>query len=388
MKSLKKITKALSLMANYPVRPGKRLSVLFDIVSLYWGKGISFREYYNMEFEKQPTSFRDSFLGFSEERHYLQVLNPIKYYELSYNKYLTHKVLEDTGVRTAELYCLYQPDGLVCGSSEIANDVKGICRILKEKQVSSCVIKEPEGSHGSGVTVIKHIEYTDDNAVMTRFDDSTVMLSDRLKKTPLIFESLVKQTKQFADFNDSSVNTVRFMTLLHPNGDAEVIYTWIRIGRPGRCVDNAGDGGNLDARINPETGEIQFVKQFDGWRNMKEIDVHPDNGHQLNGVIIQNWNAIKEEIIRYQQAFPYCRAAGWDIAITDDGPVVLEINDRWDTTGQYFIQHGWREEIRNCYLEWKKENRDDGILRDRMRNLLPQWHLRKIESKSFNKYSE
>ena len=42
-----------------------------------------------------------------------------------------------------------------------------------------------------------------------------------------------------------------------------------------------------------------------------------------------------------------------DIAITDKGPVVIEVNDFWDRTGQYFIRRGWRNEIRDCYLAWK-----------------------------------
>ena len=48
------------------------------------------------------------------------------------------------------------------------------------------------------------------------------------------------------------------------------------------------------------------------------------------------------------------KAIGWDVAITDDGPVIIEINDFWDTTGQLFIQRGWRKEVRECYLAWKK----------------------------------
>ena len=107
MKSLKKISNAIGLLLHYPVKPHKRISVLFDIIRQYRNKGVSFREYYNFEFEKQPESFRKSYLGFSEERHYLDTLNPIKYYELSYNKYLTHKVLENTGIRTSKLFCFF-----------------------------------------------------------------------------------------------------------------------------------------------------------------------------------------------------------------------------------------------------------------------------------------
>ena len=370
-------------MVLYPVKPSRRILVLMDIIKQYRRKGVSFREYYNMEFEKQTELFRKTYLGFSEERHYLDVLNPIKFYVLSYNKYLTHKVLENTGIRTSTLYCYYQPDGKVRDSNEIASCIEDVYRILKDKNVKECVVKNPEGSHGANVYVVKDILFEDGEAVLIRFDGEHILLSAVLHETPLIFESLVRQTNQFSAFNDSSVNTVRFMTTLWPDGSAKVIATWFKIGRKGRCVDNAGDGGNVSAAVDVSEGRLYNVMQFDGWRNAIEIECHPDNGNQLNGVIIENWGSIKAEVVKFQQAFPYCRAAGWDVAITDDGPVVLEVNDRWDTTGQYFIRKGWREEIRDCYLAWKKENRDDGQNDYRLRKNLNKRHLKRIEQTEF-----
>lgn len=381
MKSIKKICNTISLLIHYPVKPSKRVWVLFDIIRQYRNKGITFREYYNMEFEKQPDIFRRTFLGINEEHYYLEKLNPLKFYILSYNKYLTHKVLENRGIRKSSLYCCYQPDGKVVNSSEVATSCEDVCRLLKEKAVDECVVKNPEGYHGSSVFVVKDIIYKEKDAVLVRFDGEQITLSKLLEKQPLIFESLVKQTTQFSDFNTSSVNTVRFMTILNPDGQADIIATFIKIGRAGKCVDNAGSGGNVDAAIDVDTGMIYNVLQFDGWRNAKKTDRHPDNGNQIEGVVINNWSAIKEEVKKFQQAFPYCRAAGWDVAITDDGPVVLEVNDRWDTTGQFFIGRGWRDEIQNCYFKWKKENRNDGILSDRKEKHFSSRQLKRMESK-------
>lgn len=379
MKSIEKICDTIGLLIHYPVKPSKRVWVWLDIIRQHRKKGVTFHEYYNMEFEKQPDSFRKSFLGFSEERYYLDVLNPIKYYVLSYNKYLTHKVLENTGIRTTVLYCFYQPDGRFTNSNELASSFEDVFRILKEKCVKECVVKNPEGSHGDNIYVVKDIIYNENDAILVRFDGEQLLLSSVLDGTPLIFESLVCQTSQFSAFNVSSVNTVRFMTTLYPDGSAKVIATWFKVGRDGKCVDNAGDGGNVSAAVDVDSGRINNVMQFDGWRDAKAIDCHPDNGSQLNGVVIENWDNIKKEVIKYQQAFPYCRAAGWDIAITDDGPVVLEVNDRWDTTGQYFIKEGWREEIRDCYNYWKREDRNDGQNDYRVRKNLNKRHLRRIE---------
>lgn len=341
---------------RYPANSfGQRVKIFFDYIHLYRKKGLTRDEYYEFEFEKRDEEFKKSFLGLNEQRHYLDLLNPIKYYSLARNKYLAHKILENTGVRKSELYCYYEPEGRVYDSAEIASTVADVCRILKQKGVEQCVIKDTENSHGEGVMVVKTIEYLDDDCKLNYFNGKSAMLSEVLGKHPLIFEALIKQTAQFSSFNSSSVNTVRFMTTLYPNGEAKVIATFIKIGRAGSCVDNAGSGGNVDVCVDVETGKIQYAIQYDGWRKISEIEKHPDSGTQLNGVVIDNWEQIKADVIRFQQAMPWCKAAGWDIAITDEGPLVIEVNDFWDRTGQYFIRRGWRNDIRDCYKAWKKE---------------------------------
>ena len=350
---------AIQLAQKYPA--SARLKVMRDFISLYRAKGLKPEEYYEFEFEKRSEAFRRDFLGVNEQRYYLDLLNPLKYFSLARNKFMAHKMLENTGVRTSELYCYYQPEATYAENPECAGDLAGVLRILKSKEVQSCVIKTTESSHGDNVWVIQNIDYQDNDAVLTRFDGQNRALSSVLGEEAMIFESVVHQTEQFSAFNASSVNTVRFMTALYPDGSAKIIATFMKIGRAGRCVDNAGEGGNVDVCIDVETGEIRYAIQFDGWRHVKDIDCHPDSGNPLNGVVIEDWESIKADVIRFQQAFPYCKVAGWDIAITDEGPVVIEVNDLWDRTGQYFIRRGWRNEIRDCYLAWKATGKDYSV---------------------------
>ncbi len=365
---------------RYPAKSfGQRVKILIDYLHLYRTKGLRIDEYYEFEFENRSKEFRKNFLGIHEQRVYLDLLNPVKYCGLSRNKFLAHKILENTGVRKSELYCYYQPEGRVFDSNEIASKVADVCRILKQKEVKQCVIKDTENSHGEGVMVVKSIEHLDDDCKLNYFNGKSAMLSEVLGKHPLIFEALIKQTAQFSSFNSSSVNTVRFMTTLYPNGEAKVVATFIKIGRAGSCVDNAGAGGNVDVCVDTDSGEIKYAIQYDGWRKISEIDKHPDSGTQLNGVIIDNWEQIKADVIRFQQAMPWCKAAGWDIAITDEGPLVIEVNDFWDRTGQYFIRRGWRNEIQNCYKAWKSEGLSHIDWRQKQR--LSNAHLKRITNK-------
>ena len=350
--------------------------ILFDYHSLYKSKGLTSDEYYDFGFDSQTEEFRRTFLGLNEQRYYLDFLNPIKYYILARNKFFTHKILEDTGIKTSALYCYYQPEGCIIDSKSIANNLRDVMRILKSRQVHECVIKTTECSHGDNVYVVKGIEYGEADCKLSLFNGSQMLLSAMLENSPLLFENVVRQTEQFSAFNPSSVNTVRFMTALYPDNKARLIAALIKIGRHGACVDNAGGGGNVGACVDMQTGKLKYAIQFDGWGKVKEITHHPDSGALIEGVRIANWDKIVEQVLNFQESFPYIKAAGWDIAITDDGPVVIEVNDFWDRTFQYFIRRGWRDEIRDCYLAWEKTSADYSI--KRQPNKLTMNRLKKI----------
>lgn len=365
-----------SWLRRFPVR--QRMGILHDYRRLYREKGITLEEYDQFSMEKRGESFRNQFLGINEQRYYLDFLNPKKYYILARNKYLAHCILEDANIHKSKLLCYYQPEGRM-ESRIVSGSIQGVIRILQNQHVEKCVVKATETSHGDQVFVVTGIDFKTDDALLHLYNGQTLKLSELLADSPLIFEGLVTQTDQMAALNASSVNTVRFMTTLYPDGEARIIATFIKIGRAGKCVDNAGGGGNVDACIDTDTGTLQYAIQYDGWRNIKDIDIHPDSGNPINGVQIHDWESIKEQVLKFQQALPFIKAAGWDIAITDNGPVVIEVNEFWDRTGQYFIRRGWRQEIRDCYLAWKKTGKQYDM--GRLSHTISQKHLQKIIEK-------
>lgn len=329
----------------------------------FWRKQkcLQWNEYYNFEFDKQSEEFKANFLGITEQGVYLELLNPFKYYILARNKYLAHLLLESAGITVPELYCFYSPENGDRAEHNVSHDLNFTLQVLKNKGVRSCVVKATEGSHGDSVFAVNNIVYTDSDAILETSDGKELRLAAFLQQTPLLFEEKIVQSGQLSELNASSINTVRFMTVLMPSGEAKVVATFIKIGREGAFVDNAGSGGNVDAGVNPKTGELYGAITYNGFRNTAAIDCHPDSGARLNGVVINNWDLICKQVCRFQQRLPFLKAIGWDIAITENGPVVIEINDFWDRTGQLFIQKGWRNEIRECYLAWLEHNQKTGI---------------------------
>lgn len=316
-------------------------------------RGFIFTEIHDNELDLNGREYEESFLNWKEQKRYLDLLNPRKYYSLARNKFLTHLILDSLGITAkAELYCYYDPELRTPENTRCSWDLPSTMSLLKSA-TNGCVVKTTESSHGDNVWVFKSVELTDTDALMDRFDGKTIRLSELLGKTPLVFESIIRQSEQMSGFNPDSVNTIRFMTTLHPSGEAKIIATFIKIGRAGRCVDNAGGGGNVDAAVDTASGKIYNTIEFRGWRNHPHIERHPDSGTQIEGIVIDNWEGICEKVKSFQRAIPFVKAAGWDIAITDNGPIIIEVNDMWDRTGQLFIGRGWHREIKECYDAWK-----------------------------------
>lgn len=328
-----------------------------DYLLLRKKKGIGLSEYVDYRLFDSNNELRETFLGLREQVKFLGILNPRKYYSVARNKYFTHLFLEQAGIRTAGLFCYFNPQYCIEGHERIASNTADVMRILKGKGVESCVIKSTEDSHGEGVVVVDKITYADDDCIFEKPNGGIVRLSQLSKGVEYIFESKIKQTEQFSKFNPSSVNCVRFMTALYPDGTAKVLATFVKIGRKGKSVDNAGGGGNVDAKIDVNSGRICNALEYKSMQDITSVESHPDSGEQLNGVVVDNWESIKQYLVKCQQAMPYVKAAGWDIAITDDGPVVVEVNDFWDRTGQLFNGRGWRDEIKVCYEAWVKHNK-------------------------------
>ena len=110
--------------------------------------------------------------------------------------------------------------------------------------------------------------------------------------------------------------------------------------------------GNGVAADDLESGRLYNAIEFNGWRKLRSLTHHPDSHEKVDGIIIENWSDICRKVEEFQKALPFVKAAGWDIALTHDGPYIVEVNDMWDRTGQLFIGRGWKKEIEECYEAW------------------------------------
>lgn len=123
-----------------------------------------------------------------------------------------------------------------------------------------------------------------------------------------------------------SINTVRIDSHTDENGNTEILSALIRLGANKSVVDNASSGGFF-VNVDIETGRlaekgVQFLAH-----GHDVFYKHPDTATILKDYLVPNFDEAKELVIKASRVLPLV-VAGWDIAITKEGPVIIEVNDR------------------------------------------------------------
>ena len=160
---------------------------------------------------------------------------------------------------------------------------------------------------------------------------------DRLATYPEgVVEAFIKQHPEMCKLSPTSVNSLRFVTFSSNSKPVtadgkmmDIAYSIVRFGREGAIVDNLHSGGMV-ANVDLETGCLAT----DGAdRNGDMWTTHPDTGVTIKGFKVPYFEEAREmvkEAIATRKVEGYI---GWDIAISENGPMLLEVNDRPGSDG-------------------------------------------------------
>lgn len=155
-------------------------------------------------------------------------------------------------------------------------------------------------------------------------DNNTVKteLYNKLKENKqLLLETYVVQHPEISRLFPKSVNTIRMVTM-RVNGKTTIAYRVIRIGNGDNVVDNFNHGGMFS--VVDENGKIT-KPAIDKAGNVYET--HPVTGTEIMGFQIPRFEEAKALVMKMSEVIPEIGYTGWDICITEKGPVVIEGNE-------------------------------------------------------------
>ena len=155
------------------------------------------------------------------------------------------------------------------------------------------------------------------------FSDIEALLDYLREKNTLLLEELIENHEVLKKFSDRSLNTVRIIAIRTESG-VKVICSYLRFNTVGGITDSNATGG-FACPVESETGRL-----FGGLIDFKHsLDfrepIHP-SGFPIDGEYIPFWKETIEMVTNATILLKEAFFVPWDIAVTQEGPVVVEGN--------------------------------------------------------------
>lgn len=209
-----------------------------------------------------------------------------------------------------------QNDGIVVNSKKDLSDL--IIRLLNEARSESIFIKPVEGEGGKHSFKFNKSNLSNDAQI--------IELYDLMNGENFIFQEAIIQHESINQIYPESVNTLRVHTFFdRKTGEVDIASALMRFGYGGHVIDNGSSGG-MFIPINIETWSLSKNARSYLKSGGNTFSKHPDTNYKFNDTILpyreETYEIVKEASHLFSNDF-----IGWDIAITDKGPMIIEGND-------------------------------------------------------------
>ena len=172
------------------------------------------------------------------------------------------------------------------------------------------IAKPAAGEGGAGIAIFE----------TAGIDDVSAWRDERIEEDQTLLEQVLTQHDDLNAVYPDSVNTVRMITYRDPAGELHVIASVLRIGN-GAVIDNFASGGMFTML------DDDGVALYPGVDKQSNIFAqHPVTGTEIKGVRVPFYREVVDMIADAAKRLPTVPYVGWDIAVTPEGPALIEAN--------------------------------------------------------------
>lgn len=277
-------------------RSGKnRIIIFFDMIYCLIRYSAGYMDYYYYYFESSNKKQRASYITRGANNSYIKKLNNPKYgyifddkieFNKKFNKYIGRDYID---IRD--------------------NDFDKFKIFVKKHK--TIILKPIDLQCGKNIEKI----------VIDKNTNLEKLYASCKKKGQYLIEECIKQHDELNKLFPKSINTLRIVTA-YKDKKTTIMFRCIRIGNGDNVVDNFNHGG-MYSIINEE-----------GIINKPAIDkksviynVHPVTKTEIEGFKIPYFKETINLCKNASKVVPEVGLVGWDVAITPDGPVLVEGNN-------------------------------------------------------------
>ena len=322
------------------------LKQLFEMALLFVMKRIGPGHYLQGKLWQRDKTWRDKTVQINEPDYIRRIarVNRPEYQKISQHKVVEKSLLSLFNMPTARFYgYLHLGSGTTLHGQPLTT-AAALEQLIRNEVLEKICFKQVEGYGGYNFHAIHcqidaqdnlHLQPLDSTTTLTVGDFFTQLFSEDQRNNGYIIEQYLEQHPWYQALNPSSLNTIRVYTLWKQQQQPQVVGALLRMGRAGKLVDNSSSGG-IFAPVDIANGQLGPALSFDLF-DTAELTHHPDTQVPIKDQQLPLWEAIKRLTEQVLPLFPHTRFIGFDIAVSRDGPVVIETNVEPDK--MHFVQN-------------------------------------------------
>ena len=223
-----------------------------------------------------------------------------------------HATMSAANVPLPQLALAVTGDNCVTADSTVLSIAEAAVHL--HAQPFDLISKPANGAGGAGVSLVTDIDASLHTA---QHAGGTILFEERLRPHPAM-----------APLFCGAINTIRIDTTLQ-DGVWRHSGAAIRLGAQNEVVDN-GPAGGLVAGVNVRTGRLTGTLHNLNKGRISIGDRHPVTGTPLRDFQLPDWDAMCATACAAAETVKGAVTIGWDMALTDRGPVIIEGNAGWN----------------------------------------------------------
>ncbi len=276
-----------------------------------------------------------------------------EWFAASADKILFQSIMDGVGLRTPELTAITQA-GRYLPTTPTITDPAALGDKLRDPSIYPLFAKQVAGKYSLSVLSADGFDPGTDEVLVLdgtrrKVADVATSLTDG---SGFLVQRRLSPAPDLAARFGQRLWSARLLVLVTPSGP--VIHRAVaKIATGTNPADNYWRPGNRLGAIDLGSGRITRVVHGAGADLVIDAP-HPDTGATIAGTTVPSWQALTDMVRTASQVFAGIRTQSWDIALTADGPIFLELNYGGDLNlhqlahGAGVLDETYREHLRRC----------------------------------------
>ena len=316
-------------------RADSGVSVMRQLGEMLWlrvaaGK-LQPQDYYKLQVYRNQISFREK-RRYMSNRAIPRILTG-PWAIVASDKLLTYGLLSQFGIPVPRNHAVCHPLREFRDSRALRT-VSEICGYLRDDALYPLIAKPVHGVFSKDVCLLERYDAASDTLRLTpgaTLAPEAIANQFLSRGSGYLLQELLVPHRDIRESISDRICSLRIVVILDGSRISILLAAW-KINAGAHVADNYWRDGNILAELDEESGRIMQCMTGLGPR-FRTLDCHPTTGRLLIGFRVPQYREALDLVMRACRIFPGIPIQAWDVAITDAGPVPLEVN----VVGSLFI---------------------------------------------------